>query len=385
MTKNYRKRSRHPVLKLSCLGAGLLSISNPLQVSAADIGIIDVHNNGSLGGIANPFPNQFGGVYVAAGDLDGDGFADIVVGPGTSGAQFARWNWIKGVQGGYASNTPSSAGVRVAVGDLNGDGKADIVVSPATGGTSEATVWTVETDLDNHVFVRDLSSTAAIFPEHSGGVSIAVGDLEGDGVKDVLAGRVACCRGYDIKKGKADLSFVDLEPTLPDGFTGLEIAMGDIDGDGADDILALPKSSPDGLAHPRVRDQKHKEWIEVPSLTAPLGVSVALGDLDGDGRADLVVGSPFGYDNYISYYALEQDPLVAGGFYAIHKMDFFPYDASFRGGVRVAVGDVNGDGFGDIVFGPAGVPEPATLIPMITSLGAWLFGGQWRRREKSSD
>ena len=75
MKKKRRKQPRHRLLKASCVGAGLLSISNPTQITAADIGLYDVHNAQSLGSIPNPFPDSPLGVHVAVGDLDGDGSA----------------------------------------------------------------------------------------------------------------------------------------------------------------------------------------------------------------------------------------------------------------------------------------------------------------------
>lgn len=73
------------------------------------------------------------------------------------------------------------------------------------------------------------------------------------------------------------------------------------------------------------------------------GVFVAAGDLDGDGRADIVTGAGAGGGPHVRAFSGN-----GGG----ELISFFAYDADFRGGVRVAIGDLNGDGAVDIFTGP---------------------------------
>src|SRR5690606_13400811 len=73
------------------------------------------------------------------------------------------------------------------------------------------------------------------------------------------------------------------------------------------------------------------------------GVRVATGDVNGDGKADIITGAGPGAGPHVKVFSgLGGGPVIS---------DFFPYTPSFTGGVYVAAGDVNGDGRADITTG----------------------------------
>ncbi len=85
---------------------------------------------------------QAGGVYVTAGDLDGDGKAEIIVGGSSSSpGQVREFNGTTGTVIRSLSIAGTTSPARVAVGDINGDGKLDLVVGIANGSTSRARVY----------------------------------------------------------------------------------------------------------------------------------------------------------------------------------------------------------------------------------------------------
>jgi FG-GAP repeat len=390
MKKNRTKQPKLRLLKAGCVGAGLLSISNPTEVTAADIGMVDLFNSNAFSSIANPFPRSPLGVHVATGNLDGDAFSDIVIGNGAGApllAVFRAKTADKHAKVFDLDMLPSADGVTVATGDINGDGLADILVTSAGGASSAGHFLKFDTIKDGELSV--ISSFNNIFEGFSGGVRVASGDLDGDLSPDFVAGKGYPPGHLTIKQAaKTYDSWIDFDPPLPFGTGGVEVAMGDVDGDGLADVLVVPREASPGTAlTPFLLSSKQKKWLAIDSWSEPAGVHVAMGDIDGDSLADIIVGSPVGVSPYIQGYGVELNdssiglpkitPKIAK---ESHGKFFVGYDEQ---GVRVAVGDVTGDGRFDIVFAPASIPEPTTLASIFLGFCAWLVTG-WRRRRDGS-
>ena len=141
---------------------------------------------------------------------------------------------------------------------------------------------------------------------------------------------------------------------------GVRVAVGDVTGDRTDDIVvaAGPGGGPrvsvfDGVTGGRVFDLMAYE----PGFSQ--GVHLAVADLDADGFADIVTGTGSGGGPRVRAFAGRTGAELA---------NFFPYDSRFRGGVRVGAGDLDGDGRAEIVTaaGPSGGPD----IGVFTAAGA---------------
>ncbi|HEX4610580.1 MAG TPA: FG-GAP-like repeat-containing protein, partial [Urbifossiella sp.] len=204
-------------------------------------------------------------------------------------------------------------------------------------------------------------ATATPFPGATGGVRTAVGDFNGDGTPDLAVGTgPGAVAEVKVLDGKTGAVLFDVQPFA--NFTGgVFVTAGDITGDGTADLVVTPDLS----GGPRVEVYRGGDFalvanffgIDDPNFRG--GVRAGVGDLTGDGHADIVVSAGFGGGPRISVYdgaALLQGQLV-------HPVaDFFAFEPTLRNGAYVAVGDVNGDGIDDLVFGAGPGGGPRVLV-----------------------
>lgn len=131
------------------------------------------------------FPaSMTGGVEVAVGDIDGDGRLDLVAAPG-SGVPLVRVlhadNPAAEAVSGFVFEPSFTGGVTVAVGDTNGDGRDDVVVGRKSGGVAEVRVFTVTPS-----GAPALLANFVAYPGLTTGVRVAVGDLDADGRSEIV-------------------------------------------------------------------------------------------------------------------------------------------------------------------------------------------------------
>ncbi len=138
----------------------------------------------------------------------------------------------------------------------------------------------------------------------------------------------------------------------PVGFGGgTTVALGDINGDGVRDIIT--GAGPSGGPHVRVWNGVDLTEIGGFFAYSPFfagGVSVAAGDVNGDGRVDIITGAGPGGGPHVRVWSGVDFTEIGG---------FFAYDPAFPGGVSVAAGDVDGDGRADIITGAGPGRRPA--------------------------
>jgi hypothetical protein len=177
-----------------------------------------------------------------------------------------------------------------------------------------------------------------------GGVRVAAGDVTGDVADDIVVGAGPgadpAVKVYDGVTGALVHSFLAFDGGFKGGVT---VAAADVNGDGFADVIVGAGAG----AGPHVKVFSGKDLSLLASFYAfdagfSGGVTVAGGDVDGDHHADIVVGAGPGAGPHVRVFS--------GNGLAVLR-SFYAFAADFHGGVNVAAGDFNGDGFADLYAG----------------------------------
>jgi hypothetical protein len=222
----------------------------------------------------------------------------------------------------FAYEPSFTGGVNVAAGDVTGDGVPDVVTGTGPGGGPVVAVF----DGRNGAFVRNF---VAYDQNFRGGVNVAVGDVTRDGAPDIITG--AGVGGgpqvevFDGRSGALVRSFFAYESSFRGG---VNVATGDVDGDGFADIVtgAGQDGGPVVGVYSGATGQPLRHFLTMdPGFRG--GVWVAAADVDGDGRAEVVVAA-----------GPEGGPRVTvlDGQTGAAEDDFFAFNPEFRGGLSVA-------------------------------------------------
>ncbi|MBO9616708.1 MAG: FG-GAP repeat protein [Dyadobacter sp.] len=335
---------------------------------------------------------MFGYSVAGAGDVDADGFGDVIVGAryytngqgqDAEGAAFV----YRGSANGLDKNNPviiegnqynAAMGNKVSsAGDLNGDGYSDILISAYL----KDGLFTDEGQVQLHY-----GSPTGIDPQkydifsgghqndHMGSSISCAGDVNGDGYADILVGAEYYDNGqfnegaifvhHGSKYGKVDKPASILESNQANGWFGTAVSSaGDVNGDGYSDILVGCYTFDNGqtdeghvfVYHGGAEGIGTKDAVTLSGSVsgAMMGYSVAsAGDVNSDGFDDVILGAPeFDFNGTtggvaIVYYG-SVNGIVLGNQTMLSKNQ-----AGANFGISVnGAGDVNGDGYDDVVVG----------------------------------
>lgn len=230
-----------------------------------------------------------GGVRVAVGDVNADGTPDLITGTGTGGGPAIKV--YSGTNGSvlasfYAFDPAFTGGVTVAAGDVDGDGRAEVIVGAGVGGGPQVVVFDGTSGAQK-------ASGFAYDPSFRGGVFVGAGDTDADGKAEIVAG-TGIGGGPDVRTFR-------------------------VTGGGLQQLTGF--------------------FAYAPDFTG--GVPVAVGDTDGDGRADIVTGTGPGGGPQVAVFTADGRQLTS----------FFAYDGAFRGGVNVGAAELTGDAVAEVLTG----------------------------------
>jgi uncharacterized repeat protein (TIGR01451 family) len=254
-------------------------------------------------------PAFTGGVYVACGDVNNDGLADVVTGAGPGGGPHVRVFTVP--QGGgpvaeiasfFAYDPGFRGGVRVAAGDVNGDGRADVVTGAGPGGGPHVRAFSLSGGVPTEV-----ASFFAYDPDFIGGVLVASADVTGDRVAEIITGTIR--DGGPVRVLQVEPTGIRELASFYPYFTHFpgesRVAAADLDGDGIAEIIT--GAGRFGGPHVRAFRLAGGSLTELASFYAyepifcDLGGSVALrtceglyvagADITGDGRAEIITGN----------------------------------------------------------------------------------------------
>jgi fibronectin-binding autotransporter adhesin len=277
----------------------------------------------------NAFGSFTGGVAVAHGDVDGNGVADIIAGAGPGAGPAVRV-----FDGGsnalrltfFAFDPAYQSGVTVATGDVTGDGVPDVLAAAGCAGAPQVRAFDGRTG----AFVRGYTIP---LPAITCRLNVAAGDVTGDGIADVLVGAGDLGASFvEVVDGWSGAALRELYP-FGTAFTGgVSVAAADVTGDGLADIVT--GAGPGGTPHVRVFDGTTGAQIGGPlgSFHAyvplfPGGVRVGAGDLNGDGRAEVITVPASNGGPHVR---------VFDGASATEIYGLYGFDASYGGGLFVA-------------------------------------------------
>ncbi len=350
------------VVANECVGSGCVH---------GNVSVLLGNGNGTL---QAPVTYGTGGKHswvVALGDFNGDNKLDIVVGnywaesctynpcpAGTVGVLLGNGDGT--FQGPVTYDSGGEQPYAVAVGDLNGDGKLDIIVANyyLRGSTKSDDYGAVGVLLGNG---DGTFQTALSY--NSGGLdafSVAAADVNGDGHPDLLVtnecGNSSSCTSgtVNVLLGNGNGTFRTPLSYQSGGYTAISVAVGDVNGDGKQDIVVANycASSTD------CTNGTVGVFLSNGDLTfqAPLiygsggqgAYSIALGDFNGDGKQDIVVA------NYCASSTDCTNGSTVGVLLGNGDGTFQPpltYLTGGQGGffLSLVVADVNGDGRPDLV------------------------------------
>ncbi len=317
---------------------------------------IDNLNLGYIGKLGSGRLNTYRAISYAYSLLSSPSSLNyIITGAGPGGGPHLRIFRPNGMPAGgfFAYDSKFRGGLRLASNDVDGDGSFEIITGAGPGGGPHLRIFDARGNVKSQFFVYD--------KKYSGGLNVASCDLDKNGMAEIIVSLGSRAPPYVyVFNHYGDLLFRFL--AYHHSFRGgVNIACGDVDGDGLMEIIT--GAGPGGGPHLRIFDAqgvlKHHFFTFLQKFRG--GIKVAVGDLNGDGQSEIIVGIASGASPYVRIF----------NYLGLLQTQFLAYEREYYGGVNLFVNDLNDDMRAEIIIGPATSREP--LVKVVDSEGTVLY------------
>jgi len=325
----------------------------------------NLYNTNSVGPdiltITGQSPGERLGFFVSnAGDVNGDGYSDEIIAASAISKAYIYFGGpvMDNIADVTFSETESFGMPVSTAGDVNGDGFSDVIVGAYfyNGGTGRVYIYYGGANMDN---VSDVVLTGEAVNNYFNNCSSA-GDVNGDGYSDVIVGAWGADRAYIYYGGSSMNNVADVVMTgeAPNSGFGITVAKaGDVNGDGYSDVIigAHNYNSQTGRAYiyyGGVSMNNVSDVVLTGENTNDLFYNCASADdVNGDGYSDVIVGAN-GYNGYMG-----RAYIYYGGVTMNNIADIIltgeAVENHFGNSVSTA-GDINGDSYSDVIVGAWG-------------------------------
>ncbi|MFH0854185.1 MAG: S8 family serine peptidase [bacterium] len=265
-----------------------------------------------------------GGISIASGDVYGNGKKNILVAKSYGDTPEIRiFDYSGNLKLKFLAYSENfKGGVNICAGDIDGDGIDEIITGAGFSGGPHIRIFDSNGNIKSQFF--------AYAENFKGGVKVASGDIDGDGIDEIISGAGKGGRSH-IRifnmTGKIKAQFFAYNQ---DFYGGINVSCGDIDNNGVDDIIVAPLS--EGNSHIRIFDAAGIVKGEFFSFEENFygGVNINVSDINNDGKAEIIAGKGAGGNSEIKIFDAK----------GIEKLGFFPFD-KFKGGVNIGTIDIN--------------------------------------------
>jgi len=249
-------------------------------------------------------------------------------------------------------------GINVAIGDVNADGLSEIVTSTREGGIPSVHIYTA----DGKNLKLDFNAYDA---NYSGGINLAVADLNGDGLAEIvtapMGGMEPKIRVFGYRNNKIIRVISDFLAYDKNFRGGVAVSVGDIDGDGKGEIVTSPTSK--GGPQIRVFGLRNNNYTPITTGIMAYdpkfrgGINSCVGNVNGDDKDEIMTGIVSGGGPHVRIFGVGSNKQIG-----LLSTGFMAFDPAFHGGISVASVDINSDGKDEIIVGVGGNSNPTVRI-----------------------